>query len=55
MKEHQVFYSYGYLWKARFKDGVLMLFSNSDGFDRWCNITKDNTKGFTGNLNINKL
>ena len=55
IKEHQVFYHYGYMWKAIYRDSVLMLFSNSDGFNRWASITKDNMKGMSNNLNINRL
>ena len=55
IKENQVFLKGSYYWRAKLKNDVLMLFSNTDGFNRWCEITQENIKGFTTNLNIKAI
>lgn len=45
IKENQVYKQNSYIWTVKMRDNKLMLFSDSDGFNRWAIIDKDNMKG----------
>jgi len=45
IKENDKFKHHNYIWEAKYNEGVLMLFSDTDGHERWAKIDQDNVKG----------